>query len=166
MTFSKALTGPAEQVDPTGSAPPMQLVGSIPTGDEVVAGFGVVAGAHRLAAWELQALAEHVVGRPGALGPLACHELIRTRADLTRLSGYSALAVDTTGNPCVWRNLHACDCLEGPETEWESAWSCACDDTCPVCGVSCSPYESVWLGPADERLRTLWEALPEAGGEA
>ena len=89
MTFSKALTLPAEQVDSIPNGSPMQVVDisliqegnriralshdqdealkasiaevgllnpitvfrrSIPTGDEVVDGFGIVAGAHRLAA--------------------------------------------------------------------------------------------------------------------
>ena len=128
--------------------------------------------------WSERALARQIVGAPeasvasvrGSAPSLrdAPSEggLMRTRADLTELPGFSALAVDTTGNPCVWRNLHACDCLDGPQSVWESDWSCQCDDECPGCGVSCSPYDSIWLGPADDELRALWETLPEAGGES
>jgi hypothetical protein len=92
--------------------------------------------------------------------------MMRTRADLTDLHGFSALTMDTSGNPCVWRNIYVCGCLNGPRSEWESDWSCQCDDECPGCGASCSPHGSTWLGPADEQLRGLWENLPEAGGEA
>jgi hypothetical protein len=89
----------------------------------------------------------------------------RTRAVLAALPGFLALAVDTEGNPCVWLNIYVCDCPDGSQGQWETEWSCQCDDECPACGLSCSPYESHWLGPSKGELRALWETLPEAKGE-
>lgn len=88
---------------------------------------------------------------------------MRTRTDLAGLPGFADLDVDTCGNPCVWRNHYACDCPDGPESAWDMEWSCHCDDACPECGAICSPYESIWIGASDERLRALWETLPEGG---
>lgn len=38
-----------------------------------------------------------------------------------------------------FRNFYRCDdCSE----EWDDEWSCQCDDECPTCGVSYTPYKS------------------------
>ncbi len=86
---------------------------------------------------------------------------MKTRADLVTLAGWAHLEVDSSGNPCVWNNLYRCDC-EGAG-EWESAWSCQCDDECPECRTAVSPYESLWLGPSEPAACLLWAELPEAG---
>lgn len=91
---------------------------------------------------------------------------MRSRADLLALPGFAMLDEDSSGNPCVWRNLYCCDCPDGPRSEWESDWSCQCDDECPECGADCSPYESLWIGPPEESPRALWESLPESGAES
>ena len=39
----------------------------------------------------------------------------------------------------LYLNYYCCsDC----EIEWDDEWSCQCDDECPGCGKSYSPYES------------------------
>lgn len=35
-------------------------------------------------------------------------------------------------------NYYRCECGE----EWTDEWSCACDDRCPTCNTSISPYAS------------------------
>lgn len=92
--------------------------------------------------------------------------MIVTRADLLDCQAWAHMDADSSGNPCVWRNLYACDCSEGLRCAWESDWSCQCDDECPVCGASVSPVESVWIGPSTALARAFWECLPESGGEA
>lgn len=87
---------------------------------------------------------------------------MRTRADLTGLPGFNRLAVDTSGNPCVWRNLYSCQCPDGPQCDWEMEWSCQCDDECPACGADCAPYGSIWLGPDTADQWNRWRTLPEA----
>lgn len=87
---------------------------------------------------------------------------MKTRADLMALPAFARLAVDSAGNPCVWRNHYVCQCEDGPQSEWDMDWSCCCEDDCPECGESCGPYESDWL-PVGEQARALWESLPEAG---
>jgi len=38
-----------------------------------------------------------------------------------------------------FRNYYRCaDCGH----EWTDEWSCQCDDRCPACRMSCSPYAS------------------------
>lgn len=37
--------------------------------------------------------------------------------------------------------LNHYECDECGET-WHDEWDCQCDDRCPGCNVSCSPYES------------------------
>jgi hypothetical protein len=44
-------------------------------------------------------------------------------------------------------NRYVCpDC----EEEWDSEWSCACDDECPVCGECYSPVESEEVSGRDD----------------
>lgn len=88
---------------------------------------------------------------------------MKTRADLTALPGFDGLAVDTSGNPCVWRNFYSCQCPDGPQCDWEMEWSCQCDDECPACGADCAPYDSIWLGPRPDVDLACWASLPEAG---
>ena len=84
-----------------------------------------------------------------------------TRADLMKHESFADLEKDSEGNPCVWLNQYRCDCGE----EWDSPWSCQCDDECGRCGKDRSPDESDWLGPNDRDALALWENLPEAGSE-
>jgi hypothetical protein len=35
-------------------------------------------------------------------------------------------------------NFYRCPC----GTMWTDLWSCTCDDRCPECNISCSPYKS------------------------
>ncbi|WP_333827264.1 hypothetical protein [Pararhodobacter sp.] len=93
---------------------------------------------------------------------------IRTRADLMAMEDFYGLEVDTSGNPCVWKNHYVheeCTAIDVAAGEappsWTDTWSCQCDDECPECGQSVSPHESLWLGPQDPHLRELWEGLPE-----
>ena len=82
------------------------------------------------------------------------------RADLRSHPAFAHLSVDTSGNPCVWRNHYEC---EGCGAAWHDEWSCGCDDECSTCERSCSPNDGVWIGPCDPEFETLWEGLPEAG---
>jgi hypothetical protein len=42
--------------------------------------------------------------------------------------------------PIKYVNYYRCpDCNE----EWQDEWSCACDDECPTCSISYSPYKSL-----------------------
>lgn len=45
---------------------------------------------------------------------------------------------------CTWMtNFYRHDtCEVDPGVEWEDQWVCGCDDECPACGVSISPYKS------------------------
>lgn len=88
---------------------------------------------------------------------------MKTRADLMTIKGFDSLAVDTSGNPCVWENRYRCNVCTSETVEWDDTWSCMCNDKCPVCDAEIEPDESVWIGPSDSTLRALWEALPEAG---
>lgn len=38
----------------------------------------------------------------------------------------------------IFRNRYACPC----GTLWTDEWSATCDDRCPECDTSCSPYSS------------------------
>jgi hypothetical protein len=38
----------------------------------------------------------------------------------------------------MFRNYYRCPC----GNEWTDEWECTCDDRCPECGTSCSPYHS------------------------
>lgn len=40
--------------------------------------------------------------------------------------------------PLTFTNYYCCPRCE---EEWQSKWSCACDDECPECGVSSSPVD-------------------------
>lgn len=51
----------------------------------------------------------------------------------------SYLPTDTSGEPCRFLNHYRCDACD---EEWSDRWSCACDDDCPSCGTSISPYDS------------------------
>lgn len=75
----------------------------------------------------------------------------KTRADLTTRNAWTHMAVDTSGNPCVWRNYY----VDSDGNEWTSDWSCQCDDKWY------SPHKSEWVGPSDAAELALWEALPE-----
>lgn len=79
-----------------------------------------------------------------------------SRADLSK---FGALEQDTEGNPCVWRNDYMCDCGGG---EWDDRHSCQCDDECPACGESISPYKSIFLADVPPALQGLWSELPES----
>jgi hypothetical protein len=47
---------------------------------------------------------------------------------------------ELTDEPIKFINYYRCpDC----NIEWQDEWSCACDDECPVCAISYSPYMSV-----------------------
>jgi hypothetical protein len=35
-------------------------------------------------------------------------------------------------------NRYRCDCT----AKWTDQWACMCDNDCPACGTTCSPYES------------------------
>lgn len=91
--------------------------------------------------------------------------MIRTRSGLFASEVWASLglAADSSGNPCVWRNWYACDCLDGGRSEWSMEWSCQCDDKCPECGCAVSPYQGEWIGPSGAVAQAFWEALPEAG---
>lgn len=91
----------------------------------------------------------------------------KTRADLMRHPTFAALDLntDSDGNPCVWENHFTCRTCSSEQIDWTDTWSCQCDDECPECGESVSPYESVWIGPSDPVFRPLWESLPEAEGQ-
>lgn len=84
---------------------------------------------------------------------------LRTRADLMNHASFAALYTDSEGNPCVWLNYYRCEC----GNEWDSAWSCQCDEECGECGKDYSPYNSDWLGPIEAAAQTIWDNLPEAG---
>lgn len=46
---------------------------------------------------------------------------------------------DSDGRACRWLNKYEClDC----DTTWEDTWSCQCDDDCPKCGTTMTPYDS------------------------
>jgi hypothetical protein len=49
------------------------------------------------------------------------------------------------------------------ETDWEDAWSCACNDRCPVCDAEIEPYESVDL---ESEARGCSPTLAEAAHDA
>ncbi|CAM5769871.1 hypothetical protein [Bosea minatitlanensis] len=51
----------------------------------------------------------------------------------------SYLPTDTSGEPCRFLNHYRCDACD---EEWSDRWSCACDDDCPACGASISPFDS------------------------
>lgn len=46
-----------------------------------------------------------------------------------------------------FRNYYQC---ESCDTEWIDYWSCGCDDDCPNCGLTMSPYDSVDLNEDDD----------------
>lgn len=46
---------------------------------------------------------------------------------------------DTDGAPCRFVNHYSCD---NCGVDWWDQWSCACDDDCPACGITMSPYDS------------------------
>lgn len=44
-----------------------------------------------------------------------------------------------------FENDYSCpDC----DTKWTDEWSCTCDDECPSCGSSVSPFESNEITPS------------------
>lgn len=48
--------------------------------------------------------------------------------------------LDDTYESVEWFvNFYYCpDC----DVEWQDEWSCMCDDECPECGITYTPYES------------------------
>lgn len=46
-------------------------------------------------------------------------------------------AIEAFGIERVYHNHYRC---EECATEWDSDWSCACDDECAGCGADYSPY--------------------------
>lgn len=46
----------------------------------------------------------------------------------------------------LFLNFYRCPC----GTEWIDEWDCTCDDRCPTCDTSCSPYKSEDAGGGDE----------------
>lgn len=42
-----------------------------------------------------------------------------------------------------FENDYSCDC----GAKWTDEWSCMVDDDCPMCGTTCSPYESNEINP-------------------
>ncbi len=40
------------------------------------------------------------------------------------------------------------ECSNGLAIQWDSEWSCECDDECPNCGKDISPYKSKWYSKA------------------
>lgn len=87
-----------------------------------------------------------------------------TRSDLAAHPEFSHLSLDSSGIPCVWLNTYECDNGHEPES-WSEAWSCCCDDECPVCGTDMSPV-STWIGPESGDARDLWEDLPDVPEQA
>lgn len=47
-----------------------------------------------------------------------------------------------------FRNFYECP-RDG--TRWADEWSCTCDDRCPTCNASITPYDSVDLEATEER---------------
>jgi hypothetical protein len=82
--------------------------------------------------------------------------MLKTRADLMTHPAFAGLDVDTSGNPCVWRNHYE----DQDHGSWSSVWSCQCDDD------DIEPSYSEWLpeGEEGDEVYRLWESLPEAGG--
>ena len=62
------------------------------------------------------------------------------------MADLSYLPTDTSGEPCRFLNHYRCDACD---EEWSDRWSCACDDDCPACGTSISPYDSDEDGEED-----------------
>jgi hypothetical protein len=56
-----------------------------------------------------------------------------------------ATAMEALGLEIIYTNQYQCDDCE---VSWEDQWTCACDDDCPECGVSISPYD--WTTNIDE----------------
>ena len=82
----------------------------------------------------------------------------RATLPLTFPETFGKLAVDTTGNPCVWENAYIC---RGCDEVWTDTWSWQCDDECPECGTSVSPETSDWIGPTDAASLTAWEEMAD-----
>jgi hypothetical protein len=82
----------------------------------------------------------------------------KTRADLVRLGhpDFAHLDVDTSGNPCVWRNHYRRQYSDTHVEYWASDWSCQCDDD------DVEPCESEWLPTGGDKAWRLWKSLPEA----
>lgn len=66
-------------------------------------------------------------------------------AELDRAMAIEA-AVQALGIERHFTNYYHC---AGCDKEWESYWSCACDDQCPRCGLDHSPYNWVVEGEDD-----------------
>jgi len=46
----------------------------------------------------------------------------------------------------LFRNYYRCPC----GVKWQDEWDCTCDDRCPSCNTSCSPYKSEDVEAANE----------------
>lgn len=91
--------------------------------------------------------------------------ICKTRCDLMQLPEFADLDTDSDGNPCVWENHYSCRDCTSEQIDWSSNWSCQCNDECPHCGNEIELCDSVWIGPTDDVLRSLWESLPEGEGQ-
>lgn len=52
-------------------------------------------------------------------------------------------------------------CSQGHE--WQDEWDCLCDDRCPVCNESCSPYDHAEIDE-DPQEQALHESLVHGQG--
>ena len=64
--------------------------------------------------------------------------------------------LDSDGKPCNYINYYSCDhkgsLKEGQrKSYWTDAWSCMCNDRCPVCNHEVSPFESIDIGDENEK---------------
>lgn len=57
-------------------------------------------------------------------------------------AGYGMTQLDEEEESQFWNHYCHDDCPVEPGIEWEDQWSCGCDDECPACGTSISPYQS------------------------
>jgi len=69
--------------------------------------------------------------------------------------------------PEKFRNYYRCP---NDGTEWDDAWSCACNDKCPACNAEIEPYDSEELclecgavvdGAADGRCSRCGEPIKD-----
>ena len=91
--------------------------------------------------------------------------ILNTRAVLMLAPAFAEADTDPNGNPIVWVNRYSCRTCPSEQIDWCKNWSSICDDDCPNCGNTQSPYESVWMGPKEPPFRRIWELLPEAGND-
>lgn len=88
----------------------------------------------------------------------ALDELFKHQRDLVKLAAFSGFATDSEGIPCTASNLYRC---EECNHDWQTDWSCACDDRCPECNSSTSPHHTNDETP--DELIDLFMTLPHLG---